>query len=303
MDIPHQQPEGELIDRLRKSRLPKMSATKAANLAGMSEGWWRQLIKGHQARNGLYIPAVAADDTLARMAAVVGATPEQLEDVGRDGAAVVLRALLSNPPSNPSGDGSSTASAVANAEASVSEAAFHDDRVEFYDRLDAEARVFRVIGALLLDHLEQMGSLSKPQLGEVARALTHMATARAEGLVSYIEKHPDSQSRYAEGITASMLAVRHFLQAEVEYVPAEEQMAERYIETMRRTFGGFFPGESRLTDVVEAETEPVAPAEAEQAQQKSDEVESTIGTKELGFGIAQKQEPPVNRNQDSTETA
>jgi hypothetical protein len=57
-------------------------------------------------------------------------------------------------------------------------------------------------------------------------------------------------------------------------------------------------------DVVEAETEPATPSEAVEAEEEtSDEVKSTIGTNELGFGSAEKQQPPVDGDQDSSKPA
>lgn len=84
-------PEAELIERLRKALSPRLSVSRAAKAAGISEGRWRQIAKGYQqATPDLRLPVRAPADTLARMARVVGATPDQLEQVGRDDAAAVL---------------------------------------------------------------------------------------------------------------------------------------------------------------------------------------------------------------------
>ena len=95
MEIPTQPPEAKLIDDLRQSIRPKLSVRRAALTAGISEGRWRQIIKGYnQATKDTALPAVAPADTLARMARTVGATAEQLREVGRDDAAEELDAML-----------------------------------------------------------------------------------------------------------------------------------------------------------------------------------------------------------------
>ena len=90
---PNQLPEGALIAAaLKRSRL---SARKAAERAGMSEGRWRQIVKGYQTVSaGTNAPVRGPAETVARMAKVVGVTPEQLEEAGRADAAGELRTLL-----------------------------------------------------------------------------------------------------------------------------------------------------------------------------------------------------------------
>ena len=84
---PHAPREGELIkDAFDASGL---SQREAARRAGISEGWWRQIVAGIQPRSGK--PARGSDRTLARMARAVAVTPEQLEAAGRAGAAAALR--------------------------------------------------------------------------------------------------------------------------------------------------------------------------------------------------------------------
>lgn len=83
-----------MIERLRTSARPKLSIRAAAEAAGMSDARWRQIAKGHnQASRDVRVPARAPDDTLARMARVVGATPDQLREVGREDAADELERL------------------------------------------------------------------------------------------------------------------------------------------------------------------------------------------------------------------
>lgn len=73
-----------------------LSVREAARRAGISDGWWRQIVLGYQSLSGGgYGPVRGPADTLARMAQVVGVTPEQLIDAGRQDAAAELRDLES----------------------------------------------------------------------------------------------------------------------------------------------------------------------------------------------------------------
>jgi transcriptional regulator with XRE-family HTH domain len=70
-----------------------LSAREAARRAGLSEGRWRQIASGYQVVSaGVYAPVRGPAGTLARMAAVVGVTPEQLRRAGRPDAAQALAA-------------------------------------------------------------------------------------------------------------------------------------------------------------------------------------------------------------------
>ena len=85
-----------MLERLRTSHRPKLSVRSAADQAGMSDARWRQIAKGFKYEaGGIRIPARAPADTLARMAKVVGATPEQLREVDRADAADELEAMTS----------------------------------------------------------------------------------------------------------------------------------------------------------------------------------------------------------------
>lgn len=87
--------EGSLITAALKSS--KLSAREAARRAGISEGRWRQISQGFQTVSRQHVPVRGPADTVARMAQVVGVTPEQLDEVGRADAAEELRALPSPP--------------------------------------------------------------------------------------------------------------------------------------------------------------------------------------------------------------
>lgn len=83
MEKPEQRPEGRLLaEALKRS---KLSARKAAALAGMSDGRWGQIVRGYQTMgDAVYAPVRAPAETLARMAQVVGLTHEDFVGVRDD---------------------------------------------------------------------------------------------------------------------------------------------------------------------------------------------------------------------------
>jgi Helix-turn-helix domain len=99
MSTPDQPPEGILIESAR--RRAGLSVREAARRAGISEGWWRQIVKGYQSLSGGNRGEVKGPpDTVAGMARVVGVTPEQMETEGqRPDAAREMRKDL--PPAAP----------------------------------------------------------------------------------------------------------------------------------------------------------------------------------------------------------
>jgi len=84
-------PEGQLIaGALARTGL---SIRRAATLAGMSYGRWRQITNGYQnVSPGSYARVRAPAETLARMARVVGVEPGELTAAGRPDAAAELAA-------------------------------------------------------------------------------------------------------------------------------------------------------------------------------------------------------------------
>lgn len=83
-----------MIERLRMAAQPKLSARAAAKLANLSPSRWTQIVRGYkQETPDVRVPVRAPADTLARMAKAVGATPEQLREVGRKDAADELEGL------------------------------------------------------------------------------------------------------------------------------------------------------------------------------------------------------------------
>lgn len=88
----HQRPEGQLIESAL--RMKGISGRQAAAEAGISDARWRQIVNGYQsAGGGQTITVVGPDETIARMARVVGVTPEQLRAAGRPEAADLLLTL------------------------------------------------------------------------------------------------------------------------------------------------------------------------------------------------------------------
>ena len=98
---PEPPPEGVLIEQAR--RAARLSVREAARRAGISEGWWRQVVKGYQSLgDGSYVTRHAPADTVAKLAAVVKIAPEQLETEGRrPDAAESLREMERQPPVAP----------------------------------------------------------------------------------------------------------------------------------------------------------------------------------------------------------
>lgn len=101
MDVDEYQgppPEGELITEALGRIRPKLSVREAARRAGISEGWWRQVVRGYQPlKGGGKAPMTGSAETIAAMANVVGLTPEQLEEAGRGDAAEELYAIREAP--------------------------------------------------------------------------------------------------------------------------------------------------------------------------------------------------------------
>ena len=92
-------PEARLIARLRKEMVPPVSMREAARRAGFSVATWTQNEKGYRkVTNRIIIPITATDEKLALMGRVVGATPGQLRETGRDGAATMLQRLIDAGP-------------------------------------------------------------------------------------------------------------------------------------------------------------------------------------------------------------
>ena len=87
---PEQPPEGRLLAQaLERSG---MSIRQASKKAGLSYGRWRQITSGFQnVSPGSWAAVRGPAPTVARMARVVGVTPDQMAEAGREDAAAVMR--------------------------------------------------------------------------------------------------------------------------------------------------------------------------------------------------------------------
>lgn len=75
--------------------LDDLTQNRAATAAGMSGTRWRDITRGYLVKGNVKV--VAPAKTIARMARVVGVTPAQLREVGRDDAALELEKLTVGP--------------------------------------------------------------------------------------------------------------------------------------------------------------------------------------------------------------
>jgi transcriptional regulator with XRE-family HTH domain len=89
MTTPNPPPEGQAIEAARTRA--RLSIREAARRAEMSEGRWRQIVRGYHLAAGVVVPDYGPDDTIARMAHAVGLTPTDLTKAGRPDAAAILR--------------------------------------------------------------------------------------------------------------------------------------------------------------------------------------------------------------------
>lgn len=87
-----QRPEGALIETAAKAK--GISGRRAADVAGISDARWRQIVNGFVTVGvGEKVPVIGPDNTLARMAQAVDVTPDQLREAGRGDAADLLLVL------------------------------------------------------------------------------------------------------------------------------------------------------------------------------------------------------------------
>lgn len=91
---PDRPAHGRLIENAREQIRPKLSQNAAGKAAGMSGNRWRQIVNGVMPSEGIQVTVRGAAETIARMAAAVGVTPEQLAGEGeRPDAAEELRRI------------------------------------------------------------------------------------------------------------------------------------------------------------------------------------------------------------------
>jgi transcriptional regulator with XRE-family HTH domain len=90
-------PEASVIRRSREAAVPPLSRRQAAARAGISPSQWSDVERGSKrAGPGIVIPVQATAETLAKMAAAVGADADELTAAGRDDAADRLRSATSH---------------------------------------------------------------------------------------------------------------------------------------------------------------------------------------------------------------
>lgn len=72
-----------------------ISVREAARRAGISEGWWRQIVKGYQSLSGGgYGPIRGPAETVGRMAFIARVPHHRLVEAGRPDAAIFLNQLI-----------------------------------------------------------------------------------------------------------------------------------------------------------------------------------------------------------------
>lgn len=99
---PDPPPEGVLIQTALERMRPKLSVRAAAPRAGIGEARWRQIVKGYVTVSGTDVPVAGPAETVARMAQVVGVTPDELAAAGREDAAEELRLAAAAEAQQPS---------------------------------------------------------------------------------------------------------------------------------------------------------------------------------------------------------
>lgn len=94
---------GKLMMLLREEHVPPLSRREAARRAGFSVSTWSQGEQGYrQIAPGITVPNRMRTEHLAQAVLMLGGTPDQLRDAGRDDAAKFLERLRADRP-RPSG--------------------------------------------------------------------------------------------------------------------------------------------------------------------------------------------------------
>lgn len=101
-------PHGALIEEAREKA--RLSRREAARRAGISGNWWKFVVTGYQGET----PVRGGAETVARMARVVGLSPERLESDGqRPDAAEILREIERRAAADTAATGRQLAEAAA----------------------------------------------------------------------------------------------------------------------------------------------------------------------------------------------
>lgn len=102
MDALSDEPPAEAALIRKALRRARLSGREAARRSGLSETRWRQIANGYQeVGRGVRVTTQAPDDTLARVAQVLGITSAELREARRGEAADLLDELT-GPPASPS---------------------------------------------------------------------------------------------------------------------------------------------------------------------------------------------------------
>ncbi len=94
-DKPQATPWGEMIRLAREAMTPRrLSVRAAAKLAEISPENWGHVERGYQLHRGTYRAVPGTPGTVARMAFVVGISPDRLRDAGYPAAADILGEMV-----------------------------------------------------------------------------------------------------------------------------------------------------------------------------------------------------------------
>ena len=74
----------ELVEQRRLESAPRLSVREAARRAGISDGWWRQVVNGGRYHGETWIAANPTVECLLDMGFAVGAEEEVAEVLGVD---------------------------------------------------------------------------------------------------------------------------------------------------------------------------------------------------------------------------
>src|SRR5262249_21315130 len=97
---PQQPAEARLIRARRIAQTPRLSMRRAAHLAGIAPQSWANVENGSKTLGaGLVVSHEGSADMIARMASVVGITPDELTAAGRPDAAEILQVICQARPS------------------------------------------------------------------------------------------------------------------------------------------------------------------------------------------------------------
>jgi len=116
MDALSPEPPAEAVLIRKALRRARLSGREAARRAGLSETRWRQIANGYQdVGKGVRVATQAPDDTLVRVAEVLGISSAELREAGRGDAADLIDELAGppTPASTPGAGGDPRIAAIA----------------------------------------------------------------------------------------------------------------------------------------------------------------------------------------------